>query len=524
MSKLEEALSGLSPEQQRLWEPTLATKLPPLARFLQHQHEPQHENQTQDQGATIAGVGVESVAPDDPVALFAEASADTWTISAPGTYVLDRDICAAGNAAQAAIIIASDNVVLDLGGHTVQSSKTSPMGFGIFINSGHQNVSISNGKIKRFLLFGIYCDALNTGVTLNRLCVKNISNELTGGMITTAGIFFVASSKIVVKKCQVISTTSATGNTAGILFVLCDQVSVTHTTSRKNVNFGGPVSGMQCLICTNTFFGKCLVEDCSTKPGVIAFPSHTVGGFYAVLCSQLKIHNCTARRLTSACDDCHGFPIFLCPTTVELVDCLAEDIKDGFNDVTHTGAKATGFEIDGTNNAVIRRCTARRVVTHNPEDKQGAGFTSGLCTNVQFIECVSTDHKSVGKSKGVGVGFGWAPDPRPAFIGLANGTKWIKCVSKRNDVGFDLFNHTNGLMEKCTSSDNRKYGLANGFTRTVSCHPCTECNPALTTTIPNDGQNNVVRCNRFKRNCKANMLETKPSARNAYIANKCCQK
>ena len=108
----------------------------------------------------------------------------------------------------------------------------------------------------------------------------------------------------------------------------------------------------------NIYFYECVSEHHSTKSMNLNAVSHTAGGFYAVLSSFLAFNKCKSFDISSEVDDTHGFPIFICPTAIELFECHAELIKSGFNKSTETGAKATGFEIDITDNAVLTKCYA----------------------------------------------------------------------------------------------------------------------------------------------------------------------
>jgi hypothetical protein len=64
------------------------------------------------------------------------------TISAPGTYVVTRDITATGGNA---VVIASDNVTLDLNGHTLRSAgQIYPV---VYADNGYENIVIENGRI-----------------------------------------------------------------------------------------------------------------------------------------------------------------------------------------------------------------------------------------------------------------------------------------------------------------------------------------------------------------------------------------
>src|SRR5437667_6658468 len=66
------------------------------------------------------------------------------TISAPGSYVLTRDISAGTSTA---IIIAASNVTLDLNGHTIAGTSSGSGGFRTECGIPHTWVRITNGTI-----------------------------------------------------------------------------------------------------------------------------------------------------------------------------------------------------------------------------------------------------------------------------------------------------------------------------------------------------------------------------------------
>ncbi len=70
------------------------------------------------------------------------------TISQPGYYILTRNLnVTSGNA----IVIASDNVTLDLNGQTI-GSTVSTAGYAVSVSAGlpHSGIRVTNGKIVRF--------------------------------------------------------------------------------------------------------------------------------------------------------------------------------------------------------------------------------------------------------------------------------------------------------------------------------------------------------------------------------------
>lgn len=69
-----------------------------------------------------------------------------YTISAPGTYVLSRNLTARSTDG---IDVNASNVTIDLGGYTL-NQRVPGNGSGIFVTSGMSNVSVQNGVINGF--------------------------------------------------------------------------------------------------------------------------------------------------------------------------------------------------------------------------------------------------------------------------------------------------------------------------------------------------------------------------------------
>jgi hypothetical protein len=376
------------------------------------------------------------------------------------------------------------------------------------------HIRIQNGTSCGFSQYGVSAN-LCSDVHYNNLSVSNIGQRVGfPSSAVGAGLSASLCSNVVISGCRVRKVVISTGSLNAIFASGCTTVSITDCVSEQHTNLGGPTAGILCILSTGITISRCRVRYLRTRSENESFGSHTIGGIYLAICSSASIDNCSIRHLSSECDDCHGIPAFLCPTSVTISDCTVYDVRDGFNQSTGTGAKATGYEIDGTNNCTVTRCVADRIIARNPEDKQCAAFSNGLCTNVQFIDCVAKNVSCIGE--GIGYGFGWSPDPRPAFIGTATNTVCQNCVAEKCDVGFSLFNQINGQYLRCKAIRNRLYGFFNGGDLTISCHPCTECNPPITTTIVNQSAGNAVTCAIIRCSGISAIRDIRPGAGNTY--------
>lgn len=95
-------------------------------------------------------------------------------ISKPGIYNFSHNLqFYPSSKKQSAIIIDSNNVVLDLNGFTLQHKNNIHQIIGIYVNSGHYNINIINGSITGFSQLGISIDGNNKNIKLNNLSIRN---------------------------------------------------------------------------------------------------------------------------------------------------------------------------------------------------------------------------------------------------------------------------------------------------------------------------------------------------------------
>lgn len=99
-------------------------------------------------------------------------------LTQPGKYCLTSDVNFKPTQGTDAILIATDNIVLDLCGHTLRQDNVVDGCAGIRVATGHKNVTIlgSYGKIADFSTFGIRVEAGSEGITIGdetKLVVTN---------------------------------------------------------------------------------------------------------------------------------------------------------------------------------------------------------------------------------------------------------------------------------------------------------------------------------------------------------------
>ena len=118
----------------------------------------------------------------------------------------------------------------------------------------------------------------------------------------------------------------------------------------------------------------------------------------------------------------------------------------------------------------------------NPQNLQAAGYSVALANDVKFIRCQAEKVKVVdaqghqNPALGFGVGFGWAPDPRPEFLAPATNVLYLNCIAAFCQVGFDTWDHIDSVWAYIVSKCNDIPILVqeNGQ-RTISCNACSQC-------------------------------------------------
>lgn len=248
----------------------------------------------------------------------------------------------------------------------------------------------------------------------------------------------------------------------------------------------------------NTIESKCDNFQTHFNENILG-PGHTSVGFIPIFSLDLIYADCESTNIVGCCDDAHGMSLFMVSkVTVEKFKGCG--ITDGVTD-SKSGAKATGLEVYGSE-VVIKNSVCSNIKAFCPKDLQASGFSVGG-TDVEFENCesnnvvvVDSNDMLISPPVGYGVGFGWAPDPRPEFRNINPvGIKYINCVSSECQIGFDTWSHINSKWantnaKKCSTC----YLIETGGKRILSCDPCSECIPSIIVELDNKYSNNVM-CN-----------------------------
>lgn len=416
-------------------------------------------------------------------------------INAPGTYCFGNDISWVPlTPISAAIIILSDNVTLNLNNFTLECLITPSETVGIYA-IGCTNLKIINGTIKNMGLNGIQC-ILSKNVLIKKITVDGLTVDNIAVFLAPAGIYSVLSENVKVSKSTVKNIHVRAASAAAIQFTLVNISKAHKCHVTDNVNLDGAATGIGHLLCLDAKICHCAFNNLqSFFNGNLNTQGHTAIAIIPVFTVGIVVKHCSATNIKGTCDDCHFTSIFLCIDAV-VKKCKCDGVFGGFSSAT--SAKATGIEIYAINVKVVD-CHVKNISGINPEDKQVAGFSCGLSDNVQFIRCTADnvnvydlDHNQ-SLEIGLGIGFGWAPDPRPALRQPSFNILYENCVVRNSQVGFDTWFHINSRWTDVASYCN---GIAVlnliGSQRTISCTPCSECDPPLVVTITNVASDNHI--------------------------------
>lgn len=416
-------------------------------------------------------------------------------IQTSGTYTFARNVAWTPNTtASAAITIQCSNVTLDLAGFALAASiaDKSLQISGILVSGSVDGITITNGTVSGITEYGVSASGV-CGLNISRITAVGVCiNNLNIRYLTPAGIQVSNSNDVTISDCSVTALNVTSDSSAGIQLVKTNNATVSDCIVAGMVNNDGAVQGFGYFGCTNVATNRCTAQSLQSHfNGNILTSGHTVLGFCPIFSSYLSYDDCTASGLTGCCDDCHGMSVFL-DGFVSVTNFQATNVVDGVA-ATNQGAKATGLEVYGVG-VTITNCSVSGIKAINPEDLQAAGFSAwGL--SITFQGCSASNvsvEDDLGKGS-LGVGYGWAPDPRVYFryIG-ANAVLYADCTADHCDAGFDTWNHvlstwTNPVYTNCTTG----ILVQPGAVRTLTADACSEAVPSISYPATNFASGNT---------------------------------
>jgi hypothetical protein len=425
-------------------------------------------------------------------------------LSRPGTYYLTNNVTmpvperASLSVPQAAIIISSSDVTLDLCGFGITNDNERLEDcIGIVVQSS-QRVNITNGFIYGFGIYGAVAVGSH-GIAMHGLHVGNMRNGK--GTESCIGILLYDCRDSVVSHCKVTDAHVNCGGYIGYIGMavkLCQNVHILNSAVNNIRNECGSTMGAAIIGCLNAGVHSCSISNVSSGSVLSsASPGHTCAGILVHLNIAAVVQDCRVLHIHGSCDDTHGVAVFVCGDGIRVSRCAIEDVSSGFTK-TGTGAKATGVEVISATATTVEDCIVRGVQAVRPQDLQCAAFASGTCRDVEFKRCVGSHVRCLNSEEGtgkksIGIGFGWGPDPRSIFTGPAVSTRYHECRAEYCDVAFDLFMSISATLRHCIAANVTEF-IRNDPTevRTLTCNACSECVPDLTTAIVNIGRDNTM--------------------------------
>ena len=417
-----------------------------------------------------------------------------------GTYTFGPNIYWAPTQNAIAITIVGSNIVLDIKCYSLVCINANNNNvIGIKINGLESNlltnVSINNGTISGMSYYGIqatYCNILY----LKKLIIDGLSlNDLNIRNLTPSGIFLQYINNFKIYYCAVKNINVKTDSCAGIQIIESTNGKINSCLMTNFKNNDGGVQGFSYIGCENITTYKSKSQYLrSYFNGNILTSGHTVLGFCPIFCLNLLYKKCSAKNLTGSCDDVHGISVFL-NLYVKLKKFNVMNVIDGIA-LSKSGAKSTGIEVYGCF-VSVSNCKVKNISAVRPLDKQCSGFASAGY-KIQYSNCYASNIQVLNKKYkpdvkyGKGVGFGWAPDPRPEFrIITAIDVTYKNCKTTKCQVGFDTWFHINSKWNYITTFCCKKSFTNNSKKiRILSCTPCSECNPSIVVTLNNLAKNN----------------------------------
>lgn len=423
-------------------------------------------------------------------------------IGSPGTYTFSGNITwSPASLPCAAITIVCDSVVLDMGGFSLRAKVPDNSQYiaGISVanplNVATGNVTIRNGTLADMGFYGIYASNVSS-LDIENIVVSGLTfSNLKTRLLCPAGIHIEGAADVSIRDCTVEDMHVTADSSAGMQILRTSKGTVSGCRVSNLVNDDGSVQGYSYIGSSAIMTSHCSAANFQSHfAGNILTPGHTVLGFIPIFCTDLHYDQCSADTMIGCCDDCHGMSVFL-DASVTVKNFTARNVIDGVA-VSNSGAKATGLEVYGAS-VLIENCSVENIKAINPQDKQSTGF-SAWGYAIKFSGCKATNvivsdaNGNHSPTLGYGTGFGWAPDPRVPFrcVG-AYDVEYAGCSAGDCQVGFDTWYHVNSTWTdiSCTNCGINIL-VEPGARRTLSCDPCSECNPPITAVITNIASGN----------------------------------
>lgn len=312
-----------------------------------------------------------------------------FVIDRPGTYRLEENIDFSPRETGAvAIVIDSDDVILDLCNHSLRLDTSLADTTGILIN-GRRNVVVENGTVSDFTAFGIRANPGVSTLTLRNLDVLRNGLNDPATLPITAGIAIVSGTVDgQIHDVLIIDVNSSENVLAGLILSGVDNVDVIHSRFNRNTTavtgFGTNSWGVLATALYNDPISPS-VFPCSNLRFIESEMNNNVSTGGAIGIETLSI-------------PAFGLPV---NQNVSLVRVTANgNIGGGAETIVNEGE---GIVIVGTNNFVVRECIANgnRTLAEAPSGTPGFFASIGFgvpfgSSNGLFVDCVAEGNSGAG--------------------------------------------------------------------------------------------------------------------------------
>lgn len=285
-----------------------------------------------------------------------------FRISCPGLYRLKCNTTFNPPAdGFSAIVIDSDDVVLNLNKKTLAQGNTTANTIGILIN-GNRNVTIKNGTVRSFTKIGIRG---NSGV--NQLYITNVNANNNG------------------------SAAASDLDMGGLVLVQADEVQISNSNFIENFLDGAAFSG-----CRDLWMDKCACNasiPCSIPlfggfPGANGMAAIAVAPPLVEKTINLRVTNSTFNNVGGKTGFfCNGLAIGSFDPTQIFSNILIENCEANNISVSDSISQSVlGIVVFGMKNATLRNCVINGIFNQNPNANHAHGIeTDG--SNVLVENC-----------------------------------------------------------------------------------------------------------------------------------------
>ncbi len=387
-----------------------------------------------------------------------------FTITNPGNYMLSESVTPTSGNATAIIQINTDDVVLDLAGHSLNGSTITSTGKGIIINA-RKNVTIRNGHLNSVPNNSLHVVTGSSNIRLESLTVTNPGStndiQLDAGNVKLSNITVIGA--------------GSTGNTIDIRNslndIIIDTVRVSNITGRAisigNSCYNVRVKNAEIDTCLGTNYGIAVGTSCydvlidNFRLSDISNDGINVGAScYGIILRQGFLTNCSGAGVNVGTSTA-GIQLL----GLSITGCASGILCSGTNGgvigqctvAKSTGASCYSCKLATSQNIILEKCnffgstsagnpvsglwltsctniTCNGLQSGGHAGSQAFGFKLDTnCLGCSFNSCLSQGNTATSTSAGQGA-YGF-------YFSTANGNTLTNCISAGNQGGLQAFGY-----------------------------------------------------------------------------------